>query len=517
MSAAGEAFLMGGTAGLMGAGESILGAGIGTGVATGTSMALGNSNVGNFISGVVGGAVGRAAGRASRRTRPQEATEERVPLLGNRLSGRRGRNRLIQQTQQTNDPITGENTTWQIPEQPPPQSTMSILKDVINKKMKNINDGINNLTQQISGRNKTPKKGTYAQLPTDEVLSRFDQDITNDSLTPKIKAASKIKAAVKRTIDQDKYKFNQEWEQLKDDIPLELETYRRAEAQRTLTRALKSKLSRKKMNKLINEKKPTLSSQFNSYPNAMKPNPNDTDSINAMNKHVIDKLQKQLSQKQTLRDELIDVFETDRKQTQAATMLKDTEQQYERLSTQYAKTRAGKIIAPAVKRSSANKHYNQAVGMMEDAQIYNDKLKKLRKTQNKIAFEDFASNIQKQPESVSNFGKLSLGVAKQQRQVNKQIEASERAQSQQKISNFGKLASKAPKLKIIRQDKQTAATATLQNAMRRKTDMMKKRQLVDEAKLKGMEETQRQIEAAKTDTLKKWMLQQHNYKQQQNG
>jgi hypothetical protein len=380
---------------------------------------------------------------------------------------------------------------------------MSILKDVINKKMKNINDGINNLTQQISGRNKTPKKGTYAQLPTDEVLSRFDQDITNDSLTPKIKAASKIKAAVKRTIDQDKYKFNQEWEQLKDDIPLELETYRRAEAQRTLTRALKSKLSRKKMNKLINEKNPTLSSQFNSYPNAMKPNPKDTDSINAMNKHVIDKLQKQLLQKQTLRDELIDVFETDRKQTQAATMLKDTEQQYERLSTQYAKTRAGKIIAPAVKRSSANKHYNQAVGMMEDAQIYNDKLKKLRKTQNKIAFEDFASNIQKQPESVSNFGKLSLGVAKQQRQVNKQIEASERAQSQQKISNFGKLASKAPKLKIIRQDKQTAATATLQNAMRRKTDMMKKRQLVDEAKLKGMEETHRQIEAAKTDTLKK--------------
>ena len=133
---------------------------------------------------------------------------------------------------------------------------MSILKDVINKKMKNINDGINNLTQQISGRNKTPKKGTYAQLPTDEVLSRFDQDITNDSLTPKIKAASKIKAAVKRTIDQDKYKFNQEWEQLKDDIPLELESYRRAEAQRTLTRALKSKLSRKKMNKLINEKTP---------------------------------------------------------------------------------------------------------------------------------------------------------------------------------------------------------------------------------------------------------------------
>ena len=148
-------------------------------------------------------------------------------------------------------------------------------------------------------------------------------------------------------------------------------------------------------------------------------------------------------------------------------------------------------------------NFKSVVELVEYIKTQKDKLKKLRKTQNKIAFEDFASNIQKQPESVSNFGKLSLGVAKQQRQVNKQIEASERAQSQQKISNFGKLASKAPKLKIIRQDKQTAATATLQNAMRRKTDMMKKRQLVDEAKLKGMEETQRQIEAAKTDTLKK--------------
>ncbi len=31
------------------------------------------------------------------------------------------------------------------------------------------------------------------------------------------------------------------------------------------------------MNELINEKKPTLTSHFNSYPNAMKPNSNDTD------------------------------------------------------------------------------------------------------------------------------------------------------------------------------------------------------------------------------------------------
>jgi hypothetical protein len=36
---------------------------------------------------------------------------------------------LIKQTQQTNDPITGENTTWQIPEQPPPQSIQTPQKD----------------------------------------------------------------------------------------------------------------------------------------------------------------------------------------------------------------------------------------------------------------------------------------------------------------------------------------------------------------------------------------------------
>ena len=43
---------------------------------------------------------------------------------------------------------------------------MDILKKVVNKKIKNINDGINNLSQQIPGRNKTPQKGTYAQIPS---------------------------------------------------------------------------------------------------------------------------------------------------------------------------------------------------------------------------------------------------------------------------------------------------------------------------------------------------------------
>ena len=133
---------------------------------------------------------------------------------------------------------------------------------------------IQNHSQQISGRNNTPQKETYAEVPTgdDNVLTRFDQDITNDSFTPKIKASNRIKSAIKRIIDQDKYQFNQAWDQLKEDIPLELENYKKSQAQQTIARAMKSNLSRNKMSKLINENKPTLSSYFNSYPNAMKLN-----------------------------------------------------------------------------------------------------------------------------------------------------------------------------------------------------------------------------------------------------
>ncbi len=45
--------------------------------------------------------------------------------------------------------------------------------------------------------------------------------------------------------------------------------------------------------------------------------------------------------------------------------------------------------------------------------------------------------------------------------------------------------------------KQQTAAATLQSAIRRKTNMMKKRQLVDEEQLRQMEVTQRQIQAEK--------------------
>jgi hypothetical protein len=229
-TAAGEALIMGGTAGLMGAGESIICATIGSGIAGGASTALGNSTAGHIISGIAGGVAGRAAGRAmaNRRNRPQATTEEQIPLLGNRLGGRRGRNRLVQETQQTHDPITGENTTWRIPEyQPPRSNTMDMIKTVVTRKMKNVSDGINNLSQQLTGRNKTPNRGTYTQvssvddyepitplkqIPTlkskalqldilDLKKNQFEYNLNaalNEDKAIRAEAASKIKAMVKR-------------------------------------------------------------------------------------------------------------------------------------------------------------------------------------------------------------------------------------------------------------------------------------------------------------------------------
>jgi hypothetical protein len=214
-----------------------------------------------------------------------------------------------------------------------------MIKTVITKKMKTLNDGINNLSQQIRGKNKTPSKGTYAQVPTEDVnrqqdvMRRFDEDMINTN-----SSNEKSNAQLYELTRRDQYDGND---------PLDIEHFlknRRNGIQNTAATNIQ------KVVRGIKGRKET----------AVK--------LETKIKH--DKIyeigDKYIRQKAA--------------EAAAATMLKDTEQQYERLSTQYAKTRAGKIIAPAVKRSSANKHYTQAVGMLEDAKIYNDKLKKLRKT-----------------------------------------------------------------------------------------------------------------------------------------
>ena len=70
-------------------------------------------------------------------------------------------------------------------------------------------------------------------------------------------------------------------------------------------------------------------------------------------------------------------------------------------------------------------------------------------------------------------------------------------------NNFKKMISSGEIEAAATKRENRKAAATLQSAMRRKTDMMKKRQLVGEEQLKQMEETRRQIESAKADKAKK--------------
>ena len=147
-AAAGEALFMGGTAGLMGAGESIIGATMGAGVAGGVSTALGNSTAGHIISSIAGGIAGRAAGRRIT-NRPRTTTEEAHPLLprqGERLGGRRGRSRLVPEIQQSIDPATGEITSWKVP----PEEAISSIRRAANRTMRNAAETVSNLQNQIS-------------------------------------------------------------------------------------------------------------------------------------------------------------------------------------------------------------------------------------------------------------------------------------------------------------------------------------------------------------------------------
>jgi hypothetical protein len=68
-AAAGEALLMGGTAGLISSGETIFGASVGSGVAAGASTALGHSDIANVASGIIGGISGRSVGRILQKRR----------------------------------------------------------------------------------------------------------------------------------------------------------------------------------------------------------------------------------------------------------------------------------------------------------------------------------------------------------------------------------------------------------------------------------------------------------------
>jgi hypothetical protein len=373
-----------------------------------------------------------------------------------------------------------------------------MIKTVITKKMKTLNDGINNLSQQIRGKNKTPSKGTYAQVPTEDVnrqqdvMRRFDEDMIN-----KNSSNEKSNAQLYELTRRDQYDGND---------PLDIEHF------------LKNRTNGIRAN---------AASQIKAIAKRNQ------------NKRGVDAVKSILSKRIAAKKEIQDA--------QIAAMTDDTTRQYEQLSEQYAKTKAGEILKPSAKRSLANKHYNQAVKMMEEGKIYNDKLKKLRKTQNKNAFEDFASTLKEHRDwkifkslpkrtdddvqgfdinkrneiltkslksdknmnkikRVANLGRLSSRVNKQQRQTNALIEMSEQKQKQQKISNFGKLASQTNKLKEVRQTaREKAGAITLQSAIRNrraKQDYtMRQHQVIGEEQLRQMEAVKSQ--AIKDDAAKK--------------
>ena len=161
---------MGGTAGLMGAGESILGASIGSGVAAGASTGLGHSDAANIASGIIGGVTGRTVGRVlqNRRIRNQN-----VQPTGNRLGGSRGgreTSRLIADIQdpnipRPNVPAPGEPTQTRNP--------FIRLKRSIAKRIKDTTDKIKSIKQQIS------KPYTYTPFEIDTEIQPIGTSTTD--------------------------------------------------------------------------------------------------------------------------------------------------------------------------------------------------------------------------------------------------------------------------------------------------------------------------------------------------
>ncbi len=146
---------MGGTAGLVGAGESIVGATImiGAGVAGGVSIVLGNSTAGHIISSAAGGISANQ---------------------GQRLGGRRGRNRLVPEMQQSRDSTTGETLTWQVPPEKPQSSMLNRAVQNLRNRAQNISDTVQNIRQQITGRITNARRGRYARLSTNEPIEQHE-------------------------------------------------------------------------------------------------------------------------------------------------------------------------------------------------------------------------------------------------------------------------------------------------------------------------------------------------------
>ena len=165
---AGQALLTGGTAGVIASGEAILGASIGSGVTAGASTLFGNTPAGNIASGIIGGIAGGAIGRKIARNRNTTPTEQ-TPLLGNRLGGRPGRNRLvIQPDERSINRLVPETEETRTPPQPF-KDIKSFLLRTIQRKTRDTAKTVKYMSDTLMGKIKNTKRGTYARLPTEDV------------------------------------------------------------------------------------------------------------------------------------------------------------------------------------------------------------------------------------------------------------------------------------------------------------------------------------------------------------
>ncbi len=481
-TAAGEALVMGGAAGLMGAGESILGASIGAGVAGGVSTALGNTTTGHVLSSIAGGIAGRAAGR--RMTNRVSNGEETQPLLssrqGERLGGRRRRNRLVEpETQISRDPQTGETTSWQIP---PEQSQPSLINRTVQSlrnRAQNLSDTVENIRQQITGRITNARRGRYARLATNEPIEQNEPAPSQSNEPPIIDVTNEIMPLLHSSATRIQ-RLNRAVRQRRRNIERQYQDQVSREFDENMTRSRNEELQRNQ--DAINELDQILRQDAQKQSSAIRIQ-------NAIrNRKALNETISRAKQKSTQNTAAVTIQSAVRNKNAINETLSRARKKAAINEThENAATKISKVVR-------GHKVRKQLPEMIEDIdrQKIIDKINKVEQRANQMS--DAAITIQKRfrqnkrkttPITISNESPTST------------IKPAELI-----ADNVSRNVVKRSMNNIIKKQ-QTTAAARLQSAMRRRTDMMKKRQLVDEEQLKQMEETQRQIQAAKADKEKK--------------
>lgn len=496
-SAAGEAFFAGGAAGLMNAGETILGASIGSGVAAGTSMALGNSHAANFISGTMGGLAGRAAGRAvANRLRNRNIeNQELQPLIPPRTGG--NRNRIVDnEIQVSRDPQTGEATNWQVPPEQTSSALLNRTARTLRNTAQNISDRVNNIRQQLTGRITNAGRGRYSRVATNEVHEPMEQsvqgqineppiqDITHEIMNPLHESATRIQR-MSRAIRQRRRNADRQYqEQISREFDENIMRSRQEELQRN--QDAMNELDQILRQDALNQVASNQSTAATTIQNALRGNRARNTSRTLNRERTINRMQTDIMAHGVVNDTVDNAVN----QSTAATRIKTAA-----ATKIQSALRNRNALNETIKRAEQKQEKGDAATKIQSAvrnrNATNEVIKRATQKQEK---RDAATTIQRKVRENKLKKPVIISTEPPRPSTKPMIDFISDRVSKNVVKNS---------LDKIVKKQQTAAAATLQSAMRRKTDMMKKRQFVDEAKLQAMEETQRQIEAAKADTAKK--------------